>query len=762
MNPVKYWRYLLLCIVFCNSIWSLHAQSSTGTSFWFSFMEHRDVGVNNKVVMITAETNTSGEVEIPFYNWSQSFAVQANQVTIIELPAFTENEGSNVISDKGILVSTQDEVSVYVHQYYGFRSEATLVLPETAIGQEYFVMSYKGVLRNGQLFPSEFLVVATQDETLLEITPSADTQGGGTAGNTFQIILNAGETFQLQAISQSGDLTGSHIIGDKDFAVFGGNSWTEVSCGLRDNLLEQMFPVDTWGKKVVTAPSMFTTFDLFRVQAAQNNTTVQVYDQGSTNPQSFTINEGEYIEYPKSVPTYIEADKPIQVVQYLVGSDCNGHNLGDPSMVLLNSVEQTRETVTLYNSPFQNISQHFINVIVSTDNLPFIELDGGDIPASAIINSVGLNDEFTVIQMQVGPGSHTITSSLCGLIATAYGYGEVESYAYSGGASFSPINGDPIADGACLNDSVYFDTGLPEERYSFEWDVGDGNIYTDGAFAYFFPALGAYPVELIITDECLGTSDTLNKEVLITLRQDLSAEGDTTVCVGSTVLMGATDLSGAVFEWTGPADYFSEEQYPLLYNVQAEMAGIYEVIGIISGCATYPEEVELVVRTNPTPNLGSDTVFCANNGSLMLNPGIYSEYLWQDGSTQPSIWINEGGTFLVEVIDAFSCVGLDSIQVQEICPTQYYVPNIFSPDFDGINDVFKVYAQDMIALEFKVLDRWGGVLFETDNLEYGWDGQVNGRAAESGVYLWELSFTGYRSDGEVYSDVEVGTVALVR
>ena len=203
MIPVKYWRYLLLCIVFCNSIWSLHAQSSTGTSFWFSFMEHRDVGVNNKVVMITAETNTSGEVEIPFYNWSQSFAVQANQVTIIELPAFTENEGSNVISDKGILLSTQDEVSVYVHQYYGFRSEATLVLPETAIGQEYFVMSYKGVLRNGQLFPSEFLVVATQDETLLEITPSTDTQGGGTAGNTFQLILNAGETVQLQAISQS-------------------------------------------------------------------------------------------------------------------------------------------------------------------------------------------------------------------------------------------------------------------------------------------------------------------------------------------------------------------------------------------------------------------------------------------------------------------------------------------------------------------------------------------------------------------------------
>lgn len=68
----------------------------------------------------------------------------------------------------------------------------------------------------------------------------------------------------------------------------------------------------------------------------------------------------------------------------------------------------------------------------------------------------------------------------------------------------------------------------------------------------------------------------------------------------------------------------------------------------------------------------------------------------------------------------------------------------------------------MISAQLRVLDRWGGILFETNDIENGWDGQVNGKAAESGVYLWELSFTGYRADGEVYSDVEVGTVTLMR
>ena len=103
---------------------SVQGQSSEGKDFWFSFMEHRDVGINNKVVMITSESNTSGLIEIPFYNFSENFTVQPNQVTIVPLPSYTENLGSGQISDKGIHLSSNDPVSVYLHQYYSARSEA--------------------------------------------------------------------------------------------------------------------------------------------------------------------------------------------------------------------------------------------------------------------------------------------------------------------------------------------------------------------------------------------------------------------------------------------------------------------------------------------------------------------------------------------------------------------------------------------------------------------------------------------------------------
>ena len=274
---------------------TLQGQSSEGESFWFSFMEHRDIGVNNKVVMITSETNTSGVIEIPFYNWSINFTVQPNQVTLVQLPSFTENLGSAQISDKGIHLISNDPVSVYIHQYYSARSEATLVLPEAALGLEYYVMSYEGVAINGKSYRSEFLLVGTADETTIEITPATDPLGVGSAGTPFTVFLNKGETYQLQAETYYADLTGTHIEGDNDFAVFAGNSWTEVACGVRDNLLEQMYPVSTWGKQVVTVPTLNTNYDVFRIQASEDNTQVSVFDQGAMNSQDFFLDAGGFV-----------------------------------------------------------------------------------------------------------------------------------------------------------------------------------------------------------------------------------------------------------------------------------------------------------------------------------------------------------------------------------------------------------------------------------------------------------------------------------
>ena len=127
----------------------LCAQTNEGREFWFSFMEHRDIGTNTMVAMITSKHNTSGTISIPGRNWSQSFGVSANQVTVINLPAYAETRGSETIANNGIKVTSNLPVSVYIHQYHSARSEASVVLPKESLGKEYYIISYFGVNRQG-------------------------------------------------------------------------------------------------------------------------------------------------------------------------------------------------------------------------------------------------------------------------------------------------------------------------------------------------------------------------------------------------------------------------------------------------------------------------------------------------------------------------------------------------------------------------------------------------------------------------------------
>ena len=760
---IKYHLQLFLLLVFSFSIFSNPAlgQSNEGKEFWFGFMEHRDVGSNTKVAMITSKFNTTGTISIPSENWSQTFSVNANQVTIITLPAAAENIGSESVDDLGIHLLSNQPVSVYIHQYHNFRSEATVVLPVSSLSNEYYVMTYRGVLEQGNIYPSEFLIVATEDETTIDILLSDETIGGQPAGSTISIFLQKGDTYQVQGAKADDDLSGTRIVGDKNFTVFAGNTWTEVTtgCFARDNLMEQMYPVSTWGRKVATVPIANMNYDVFRIMAAEDNTFVQVI--GSTT-QNYTLHAGEFVEYLKSEATLIQADKPIQVAQFLVGSGCGGYVYGDPSMVLLNSVEQTRDTVTLYNSNFQAISENFISFIAATDDIPFITFDGNAIPTNAQTGTIGLNDEFTYVRLQVGVGSHTIISDACGVIAMAYGYGNLESYAYSGGASFNSINLNPIPEGGCLNDTIFFDAQLPDTRYSFFWDLGDGNTTTESTFQHFYPDLGYYPVELIVTDECLGTVDTFNRDLLISLRQAVETLGDTLICEAESFSLGATDLAGAKYEWTGPNGYFSEEQFPTVYNATPEMSGNYDVIGIVSGCATFPTTSYVEVIPFPEPDLGPDTIFCNKNYQTTLSPGTFSEYVWQDNSTLPILNIFEDGDYSVQVTDQYGCVGFDEVTLRNICPTVIYVPNAFSPNFDGYNDYFQVYAEDYVKMRLRIFDRWGNFLFEGNSAEESWDGTFNGKDMKQGVYVWILEVDGYRADGTIYSEVLSGDVTIVK
>jgi len=434
-------------------------------------------------------------------------------------------------------------------------------------------------------------------------------------------------------------------------------------------------------------------------------------------------------------------------------------------MVLLNSIEQTRDTVTLFNSSFQAIEENYINVITRTADTDIIIFDGQPLVDRGVtFNQVGAKGDFSYARVNVQAGAHTISSDGCGVIATAYGYGFAESYAYSGGASFSNINANPIPDGGCLNDTVFFDTGLSPNRYNFSWDLGDGSISTAAKFEHFYPNLGAYPISLILEDECIGTVDTLYKNLQITLRKAVDAADDILICEGESFQLAASDVDDASsYEWNGPGNIFFEEQFPMVENAKVTMSGNYGVIGIVSGCATFPSFLNVDVKPTPHPDLGEDAVICTDLLEVDLDAGAYEIYRWQDNSSANPFQVDGGGDFWVSVIDEFGCEGSDSLTLIQQCPTDLYIPNVFSPNGDNQNDEFRILGGDLKSMHLRIFNRWGELMFETTNLESGWDGSYMGKElAPSGVYIFKINYEGFKRDGSVFGRREYGTITLVR
>ncbi len=761
-------RYLfLICFEIINVCSRSFAQSNEGTEFWFAFLEHFDRS-NNKKCIVTSKSDTKGYIEMPSINWRRDFSVTANSVFIVDVPDQSETLGSENITNNAVHVVTEELSSVYIHQYYQFRADAALVLPVSSLGSNYFVMTYHGYDNNSVHYPSEFCVVGVEDNTLVRIKYSAETLNGKKKGTIDTIQLNKGQAYQVKARRITEDLTGTEIQSDKYVALFSGNKWTQIPNGFgnRDNLLEQMYPVEVWGKQFVAVPSKTTAADRYRIMASTDNTNVTLTGKGPM-PGPFTLKKGEWKEFElRAVPAFIQSDKPLMVAMFLVGGTYNGRidNLGDPSMVLLNSIEQYRDTVTLYNSPYENITENYLNIITTVKDTATLKVDGKSIIAfNEKFQTIGPQNEFAFVQLQVPEGAHVLSTGVCGLIAIAYGYGFAESYAYGGGANFTKFNNLPIPDGSCLGDSIPFKTGLPEKRFDVLWDLGDGTLRKQHQFKYQYQSLGDYKVKLKYIDLCRNSIDSIEKLLKVTLREQLQAYPDSVVCEGDDIYLRAFDRIGSKYLWIGPDSFSSEEEFPVLKNIRLSQSGVYQVTGYFYGCPTFPHDIMIDVKANPFPYLGQDTFFCPSKNSLSLTISNYNSIRWDDNSNVSSRQITEQGNYSVSVINEFGCSGSDSITILDKCPLTLFVPNVFSPNGDLINDEFKTVFSHVQEFSMEIFTRWGEKVFSTNDLEVGWNGKnVRGEDLSPGVYVYHIFARGYNEKGELIEEDRSGDVTLVR
>jgi hypothetical protein len=503
-------RSVVVCVVLCSlavvmhclSFYELAAQarrsdslrSSRGRDFRFAFPPnfHEPPSNDRRFIndslyvfitsdkpasgMITYRERTGRLVSIPYsITDPEQFYTLSLLFRDVEIEGFNASQQANPnsqnerISNQSFHITATEDVTVYALNQARYTSDAMLVLPVTALGKEYRIMSYnsdaRGLLTNltmpGGSTPSQFCIVAAEDNTDVTITPSAPTPSNPMR-TPRTITLNEGEVYLVQADPrvQDGlaDLTGSYVVATKPVAVFGSHQRTTIPIRLRDqinsrdHLLEQLPGVETWGKEAFITPytspraEILIGSDLYRVLAAYDSTRVFVNGQ-----QVALLSAGQHYEASITNPAWITASDQILVAQYKKTSNLATNQsvsqIGDPFMMIIPTAEQYDNSYRFINVQVpdpslrtgQVFDDHFATLVVPTRFAGTVRVDGTPVPLAAFRPIV--NSGYSFANVQLAPGVHTARADTAfGLYV--YGYGLANSYGYIGGGRLRVIAPD--------------------------------------------------------------------------------------------------------------------------------------------------------------------------------------------------------------------------------------------------------------------------------------------------------------------------------
>jgi len=195
-------------------------------------------------------------------------------------------------------------------------------------------------------------------------------------------------------------------------------------------------------------------------------------------------------------------------------------------------------------------------------------------------------------------------------------------------------------------------------------------------------------------------------------------------------------------------------------SINGIRAGNYTVVVRDGNNCQYISAVMVIQNTDvpADPYLGNDTLIC-NNETLILNPGNFRSYRWQDNTTRPVFDVQNTGTYYVDVTNTSGCKGSDTIKVTVDCKG-LFIPNAFSPNGDGLNDQFGPIGDLALLRNYslRVFNRFGEEIFSSTDPNKRWAGKYKGSTLESGVYVWQMR---YRLNGAAET-LKKGTILLIR
>lgn len=301
---------------------------------------------------------------------------------------------------------------------------------------------------------------------------------------------------------------------------------------------------------------------------------------------------------------------------------------------------------------------------------------------------------------------------------------------------------------------------------SWTWTLGDGTVLGDQNPVYQYADGGNYNVQLIVgTDR--GCFDTITKLVEVLPGPDVNFAVPN-ICQDEFPNFNnlTTIATGTVTEWQwdfGNGDTSGMEDPSYLYPAPGTF-DVQLVALSANGCSDTANQILQVGRVPETDAGPGGTIDYLDlfpldgtgTGDIVWTPGIHLD---DPNAIDPVFTGWETTTFTLTITSADGCSAVDTVTVfvrpQEVLD----VPTAFSPNGDGINDGFELLDNDIASVEyFQIYNRWGEMVFQTNDVDAAWDGTYKGKPQDNGTYVWILRATG--ALGQVFE--QRGTITLVR
>lgn len=303
--------------------------------------------------------------------------------------------------------------------------------------------------------------------------------------------------------------------------------------------------------------------------------------------------------------------------------------------------------------------------------------------------------------------------------------------------------------------------------FAYYWDFGvsgDGDTSTQFQPSFTYPDTGTYAVRLLVNPRST-CPDSITRLVKVYPKFHANFEDTGYHCMNAPIQF--VDKSSATIKpitnwyWSFGDGDSSIEQSP---DHSYKFGGTYNVTLISQNIKNCVDTVfRKVIVESFRPFAGKDTLIVKGE-SIQFYAAGGTKYTWTPATNlndttihNPTGYYPDTGSFVyyLHVSSNFGCAGNDTIKVLVINQAEFFVPSAFTPNGDGMNDLFRPLAVGYRKLNyFRVYNRWGQQVYYSKSLEGGWDGTYGSKQCDLGVYFWEVSFVDrFGKEGATKGDV---------